>query len=374
MRRYHLEKMEFYKYRTDVKYAFVMHDERTYTEQIGENAFIEHLKVPKVYGNWEYRYLVKSKPMVGVLSRLDPDLIEIGSPYFMPRIVRKIVNEHHLKAKMIGFWHADFPVTYIKRFLEPLGNYMARSGESLAWRHARKQYNNMDGVIVSSRLIKDRMEINGLKNVDFIPLGVNSELFNPSQKDEVLINELKKGNHNRLLLFFPHRFSKEKGLDVLLEAYPLMCEQLELEPVLVVAGMGPYESLAKKAAERFEHVHLKGFIKEKEEMAKFYASADIGFALSKWETFGLSLLESLSSGLPLIAANDGAALEHIKLSQAGIVLDEVAPAAVAKAVVDLSKKEQSELKEKARAYAENLTWDHCFESQLELYRKVIAQK
>ncbi|MFT6883567.1 MAG: alpha-1,6-mannosyltransferase [Marinoscillum sp.] len=374
VRRYHLEKMEFYKDRSDVKYAFVMHDERTYTEQIGENAFIEHLQVPKVYGNWEYRYLVKSKPMVDVLCRLDPDLIEIGSPYFMPGIVRKIVGDHKLKAKMIGFWHADFPVTYIKRFLEPLGDYMAHSGESLAWRHARKQYNNMDGVIVSSRLIKNRMEENGLKNVDFIPLGVNSELFHPKQKDEKLISELKKGNPERLLLFFPHRFSKEKGLDVLLEAYPLICEQLDLEPVLVVAGKGPYETLAQKAADRFEHVHLKGFIKDKEEMAKYYASADIGFALSKWETFGLSLLESLSSGLPLIAANDGAALEHIQVSQAGIVLEEVTPNDVAKAVVDITKKDQFELKKMARAYAENLTWNQCFESQLELYRKVTAQK
>lgn len=373
VRRYHLEKMDFYRDRADANYAFVMHDESTFTEQIGPNAFIEHLKVPKVYGNWEYRYLTYSKPLEPVLKRLNPDVIEIGSPYFMPGIVRKIVRSNEMKAKMMGFWHADFPVTYVKRFLEKFGETAANTGEELAWKHARKQYNQMDGVMVSSQIIKNRMEHNGLKDVHFLPLGVNSELFHPKNRDELLINTLKKGVNERLLMFFPHRFSKEKGLDVILEAYPMMCEQLEHEPVLVIAGMGPYENLARQAAQKFEFVHLRGFIKEKSEMAAFYASADLGFALSKWETFGLSLLESLSSGLPLIAANDGAALEHIKTSEAGVVLDQVDPKTLADAVVKFSTENLEEKKLKARAYAEQLTWKNCFESQLELYRKISGE-
>lgn len=368
VRRYHLEKMDFYRDRTDVKYSFVMHDSHTYTEQIGENAYIEHLKVPKVYGNWEYRYLMRSGPLEPILKRIDPDVIEVGSPYFMPGIVQRIIRKNQLKARVFGFWHADFPVTYVRRFLESFGDIMANSGEKVAWAHARKQYNSMDGIIVSSQLIKGRMEENGLENVHFLPLGVNNELFHPKYRDALLINAMKKGNDKRLMLFFPHRFSKEKGLDVILEAYPLMCKKLEYEPVLVIAGMGPYEYLARKASQQFEFVHLHGFIGEKSEMAKFYASADLGFALSKWETFGLSLLESLSSGLPLIAANQGAALEHIRTSGAGVVLEAVTPEEVADAVVRFSQLNVPELKKKARGYAENLTWQKCFENQLTIYR------
>lgn len=368
VRRYHLEKMDFYRDRTDVRYAFVMHDERTYTEQIGENAYIEHLKVPKVYGNWEYRYLTSSKPLEPILTRLNPDVIEVGSPYFMPGIVQRIVRRNQLKASVLGFWHADFPVTYVRRFLESFGDLMAESGEKVAWSHARRQYNKMDGVMVSSRLIKDRMEANVINNVHFLSLGVNKELFHPKYRDEFLINTLKKDVPERLLMFFPHRFSKEKGLDVILEAYPLMCRQLTYEPVLVIAGMGPYEHLARRASQRYEHVHLRGFIDTKDEMARFYASADLGFALSRWETFGLSLLESLSSGLPLIAANEGAALEHISTSGAGLVLDAVNPQQVADAVVRFAQQDRSGMKQKARAYAENLSWEQCFEQQLKLYR------
>lgn len=368
VRRYHLEKMAFYKDRQDVKYSFVMHDSETWTEQIGENAFIEHLKVPKVYGNWEYRYLTRSAPLEPILRKINPDVIEVGSPYFMPGIVRKIVRKHGLKARTYGFWHADFPVTYVKRFMEPMGQGMANMGERMAWKYARKNYNQMDGVVVSSRLIMDRMEKNGLKNVHFLPLGVNEQLFNPGRRDVGLIAELKKGNQDRLLLFFPHRFSKEKGLDVILKAYPMICEGLDHEPVLIIAGAGPYEHLAREAGEKYEFVELRGFIEGKEEMARYYASADLGFALSKWETFGLSLLESLSSGLPLIAANEGAAYEHIDTSGAGTIIKEVTPEAVARAVIEFSLMNAEKMREKARAYAEPLTWESCFENQLAIYR------
>ncbi|HCX22867.1 MAG: glycosyl transferase family 1 [Flammeovirgaceae bacterium] len=370
VRRYHLEKMDFFKNQSEVKYHFIMHDEKTYSEQIGETSFIEHLRVPKVMGNWEYRYLVRSSPMEPILKQIDPDAIEIGSPYFMPGIVQKIIKKHQLKAKTYGFWHADFPVTYVKRFLDPISSQAGAKGEELAWRHARKYYNQMNGILASSELVIDRMRNNGLQNVHFLPLGVNSQLFHPNMKNQNLIDQYKVGNPNRLLMFFPHRFSKEKGLDLLIDAYPIMCEKLEIEPALVIAGIGPYEKMAREAAEKYEHVHFYGFIDSKEKMAEFYASADLGFALSKWETFGLSLLESMSSGLPLVAANDGAALEHVLRSEAGIVLNEHTPQDLAKSVCDLAKliAGQDNLRKAARNYAQNLTWENCFLQQLNIYQ------
>lgn len=369
VRRYHLEKMEFYKKCADVRYSFVMHDNRTFTEQIGENAFIEHLKVPKVMGNWEYRYLTSSAPLKPVLKRINPEVIEVGSPYFMPGIVHKIVSSNLPATKVFGYWHADFPVTYARRFLEPFSTKAGALGEKMAWKHARKHYNRMAGVFVGSELVMKRMNANGILNTHYLPLGVNSEVFHPRKKNEELILALKKGNTERLFLFFPHRFSKEKGLDILLKAYPLLCRSLAYEPVLVIAGKGPYEGLARSASEQYEFVHLKGFIGDRETMAAYYGSADLGFALSKWETFGLSLLESLSSGLPMIAANDGAAYEHIQKSGAGLVLNERTPDGLAKAIVDFSNiKGKEEMKSKARRYAEQFSWEACFEKQLAAYK------
>lgn len=369
VRRYHLEKMEYFKDRTDVKYVFIMHDSETYTEQIGPNAFVEHLKVPKVLGQWEYRYLAKSSKIAPLLVKHDPDVIEVGSPYLMPGIINRVVSKHTLKAKVFGFWHADFPVTYVKRFLSGFPFGIEKSGENIAWRKARKDYNRMTGVLASSEIILDRMHRNGIQNTHFVPLGVNEVLFNPDKKDDVLINELKAGEANRLIMFFPHRFCKEKGLDLLLEAYDSICEVLEVEPALVLAGMGPDIGAVKAAADLYEHVHFKGFIDNKEDMAAYYASSDLGFALSAWETFGLSLVEALSSGLPLIAAGDGAAKEHIDRSGAGIILDELSADCLSKSILEyIDRRDHDLLKLRARNYAKDLNWKNCFDKQLKIYK------
>ncbi len=247
MRRYHLEKMEYFKHRTDVKYVFIMHDDRTYTEQIGENACIEHLEVPKVMGNWEYRYLWKKEKLKPLLTKINPDIIEVGSPYFMPKMINALVKENNMKAKVFGFWHADFPVTYVKRFLSKMPFGIANFGEARAWNYAQKHYNRMAGVLASSQVIIDRMKENAMENVHFVPLGVDAVLFHPSKKDDDLIQKMKAGNPERLFMFFPHRFSYEKGVHLLLESYAQLCELLPVEPVLLFAGTGPSQPAVEEA-------------------------------------------------------------------------------------------------------------------------------
>lgn len=370
VRRYHLERMEYYKARTDVDYVFIMHDSRSYTEQIGPTAYIEHLKVPKVMGNWEYRYLVRKAPIEPLIVKHQPDIIEVGSPYIMPKIIHRIVKKHRLKAKLFGFWHADYPVTYVKRFLA--STPFAFSGEQIAWKHARKHYNRMEGVLVASEVIRERMIKNGIKNTHFTPLGVNKDLFHPNRKDEGLRHKLKAGDDERLILFFPHRFSKEKGLHILMEAYEKLVVKLDVEPTLILAGTGPYQNLAEAGASKHEHVHFVGFINGKEQMAAYYASADLGFALSSWETFGLSLIEAMSSGLPLIAADDGAAMEHIQASSAGFILPEVSVDHLVEAIVKFQNlTDKKTMKQAARTYAEKLSWENCFDKQLDIYQKSV---
>ncbi len=70
-------------------------------------------------------------------------------------------------------------------------------------------------------------------------------------------------------------------------------------------------------------------------MARHYASVDLGLALSGWETFGLSILESMACGNAQIGASTGAAAEHIRESGAGVVLKERTPQALADAIVEL---------------------------------------
>lgn len=115
VRRYHLQKMAFYEQQSEVHSIFIMPDESTYTEKKSEGLTIEHVKAFRFPGNWEYRFIWKQSQIKPILEKYKPDLIEVGSPYILPTVVRRTVESINLKTTLVGFWHADFPVTYVGR-------------------------------------------------------------------------------------------------------------------------------------------------------------------------------------------------------------------------------------------------------------------
>ncbi len=370
VRRYHLEKLSYYSNRNDVMYIFMMQDSSTYTEIINETTVIEHVKAFKVPGNWEYRFLTRSKPITTIINKHKPDVIEVGSPYVMPTLVKRALKKsHHNNSAIVGFWHADFPVTYVKRFFNRYNKVLAHVMESFAWAFARYTYRSMSMLLSSSTIVIDRMKQHGLQNIVHLPLGVDLELFNPIKRDSSLRAQFQDGEPNRQIIFFPHRFSDEKGLKVILEAYKVACKQLPIEPALVFAGTGPDLSIVEEHVKKYAHIHYVGFIRSTDTMAQWHASNDIGVALSSGETFGLSIVESLASGIPLIAVRDGAALEHAERSQAGIIVEPYNAQEVAEAIIAIVKHTNiQKLKQNARSYAETLSWDNCFSKQINFYQ------
>src|SRR5690606_11450028 len=173
-----------------------------------------------------------------VIRRHRPDVIEIGSPYLLPHRIRRALRGLPAGAsrpRLVGFWHADFPVTYIGRFFSRFGAATGRFAEGLAWRYARAVYNRFDAVLVPSRVILERLRAHGIRNLHHVPLGVDAETFTPARRDEARVRELKAGLPERLTIFFGHRFAEEKGLRTLLKAYPEMCRRLGHEPAIVFA-------------------------------------------------------------------------------------------------------------------------------------------
>ena len=375
VRHYHLQKMEYYQKKQDeFKLVFLMQDSYNKTEEISPTLTIEHVKAFKVPGKWwEYRFIYNAGHIKPYIKKFNADIIEVGSPYVLPAAVRRACDGLEKKPVLAGFWHADFPVTYIRRPFENINSFLAKRLETLAWAYARHEFKNYKGIQVSCKEVMQRMQNRGLQNLHWQPLGIDCELFAPNRKDNSLAEELKAKEPNRLTMFFPHRSCEEKGLSLLLNAYPIICEKLGLEPKLVFAGTGNKIHLVKQAVKKYEHIEYLGFVKSKEEMAKWNATCEIGFALSGWETFGFSILEGMASGQCLIGANTGAAAEHVGESGGGIILQEMTPAALAFAICEIAKNrdEMRAMGARGRAYAERFSWNACFEKQREFYRGLL---
>lgn len=375
VRRYHLQKMDFYKKQEDVLSVFVMPDSKNYTEKVSDSLIIEHVEAFRFPGNWEYRFIWKQSQIRPVLKKYRPDVIEVGSPYILPTVVRKAAKKIVPHAALLSFWHADFPITYVERpVANKFGKALGTFCRKVAFWYARQEFRRFDGVQVSCKEVMNRLDKNGLPKSHWIPLGCDIQMFNPSKRDEELVAKLKDGNPNRLTIFFPHRFCEEKGIELLLGAYDLLSKKLNCEPALVLAGTGPYLPQVKDAVQKYHRIQYAGFIKSADEMARHYSSVDLGLALSGWETFGLSILESMACGNAQVGAATGAAAEHVLESHAGEILKERTAQSLADAIIDLYHSDLKQKKLNARAYAEKFSWDDCFKRQLELYKQIAKQK
>ena len=98
------------------------------------------------------------------------------------------------------------------------------------------------------------------------------------------------------------RVSYEKNIQAILAALPAVLEE-NPDVKLVVAGDGPYLSDLKAQAKRLNIIDVVIFtgMIAPSETALYYKAADFFISASTSETQGLTYLESLASGTPIIA-------------------------------------------------------------------------
>ncbi|MFO7566865.1 MAG: glycosyltransferase [Enhygromyxa sp.] len=374
VRRYELEKARVLGDRPDVNFVFALPDRTTWTERRSRNVVFEHIG-HTLPSPGEYRNIVLPGELRRVIERHSPDVIECGSPIFLPPLMRAVTAKLERKPAIVGFWHADFPRTYTGLGMRLIHPKLEPWGERFGWWWMQKALRDFDAMFVASRWVGRGLMGHGIDRLYYTPLGVDSETFNPKRRDRELVDRFSAGNPKRAILFFPHRLSEEKGVRNMLAAYELLTRRLDPVPALVFAGTGPDRPLVEQAVARHEHVHFVGYLESRELLAKHFASSDICPSLSKFETFGLSTAEAMASGLAIVAADQGCAAELVEDAGAGLTVPYNDSPALADAIIELIR--EGRLPERGaagRAYAQGLTWDAAFERELRFYREIIAAK
>ncbi|PRQ05309.1 GDP-mannose-dependent alpha-mannosyltransferase [Enhygromyxa salina] len=374
VRRYELEKARVLGEREGVRFVFALPGKTSTSERISDNVVFEHIG-DSLPSRGQYRNIVISRGLRRVVERHRPDVIECGSPIFLPPLVQRASAKLEPRPALVGFWHADFPRTYTGLGMRLIHPALEPAGERLGWRWMRRAFRKFDGIFVASRWVGRNLMRNGLDRLYYTPLGVDSETFTPARRDPELVERFRGGHPDRKILFFPHRFSEEKGLRNLLSAYATLRERVTPEPALVFAGTGPEQARVEDAVAANEHVHFVGYLDSRELLARHFASCDICPCLSKFETFGLSTAEALAAGLAVVAADEGSAGELVEDCGGGLTVPYNDSAALADAIVTLVEDGQlDERGRRGRAYAQQLTWDATFDRELRFYREIVARK
>jgi glycosyltransferase involved in cell wall biosynthesis len=199
---------------------------------------------------------------------------------------------------------------------------------SWVWPFVRRFHRPSAGVMVSTDRLKRELAEQGITNTVRWSRGVDTELFRPRSKDFL--------SFPRPIYLSVGRVAAEKNLDAFLS--------LDLDGTKVVVGDGPALGMLKRkypAAQFLGEAHG-------EELAKFYAAADVTVFSSTTDTFGLVLLESLACGVPVAALPVAGPLDVIGDSGAGVLDTDLGRAARQALQID---------PEICRAHAQEFSWE-----------------
>jgi glycosyltransferase involved in cell wall biosynthesis len=275
----------------------------------------------------------------------DKEAARISSCYFLPEYVT-----HYLKS------------------LPPVDKAL----QWFIWRYITTNLNRYDHVIFSTQTQQKIFEEHGLNaRATSISNGVDNTRYMPGP--EIMNGIVRKYNlpAGRRLLFVS-RLMKDKRLDLLIQALPLIREKSPAH--LVVVGRG--DELANLQALAVEvgvadYVHFLGYVPESD-LPEIYRACDIFAIASICEVQSIPALQAAATGLPIVAANAAALPELVSDEKNGYLVPPGDIRAIARAVnriledPERARQMGRESLRISRSHAERYTFD-TYES---LYQKL----
>ena len=161
-------------------------------------------------------------------------------------------------------------------------------------------YRSSSGVFVYSMTGKDNLLSMGVKpnNIQVVNNSINKSEYGYLSSDY----SYKTPENGTFSILFCGRITKEKKLEVLLQALAYMKQKYALQLRCKIVGGGGYDFL-QKMADELDILDIVDFVGEKygEELFKYFQSANIFIYPGG---IGLSLLQALSFGLPVITTDN----------------------------------------------------------------------
>lgn len=140
-----------------------------------------------------------------------------------------------------------------------------------------------------------------------IPNGVDTSLFRPLPEElRMRIRTSYKIPEDRICILYVGRMDRHKGQLEIIKLWFIVDGKIRKRLHIFLVGTGQLESKLLEMSRKYgiPLTHLKYV--PYSELVKIYNSADIYVSLSSVEGFGLSVLEAMACGLPVVAWNTGA--------------------------------------------------------------------
>ena len=204
------------------------------------------------------------------IAEVNPDYIHIATEGPLGLWARKYLSLYNIRHNTA--YHTKFPEGLKKLFGIP---------EWITWRFVRWFHKHSGRVLTTTDSMVQELYSHGFRG-EVVPWtrGVDRTIFRSDLREEF------PGKY----LLCVSRVSKEKNLEDFFELdYPGYQK--------IMVGDGPMLETYRK---RYPDVHFTGF-KTGVDLARYYANAEVFVFPSRWETFGIVMIESMACGTPVAA-------------------------------------------------------------------------
>jgi glycosyltransferase involved in cell wall biosynthesis len=221
------------------------------------------------------------------------------------------------------------------------------------------------GMITVARALKDKLVSLGVPagRIEVFRNGVDLQLFRPVDRE----GWRRRLGFRRTTLLSVGNLVPLKGHDLAIWALRLLPE-LDL----VIIGNGPERAalgaLARESGVS-DRVTFAGAMAQ-EDLRHYYGAADALVLASSREGWANVLLESMACGTPVIASNVGGTPDVVTALEAGLMMAERTPEALADAVRGLFARYPD--RGATRRYAEGFSWAETTAGQLRLFNRILS--
>jgi glycosyltransferase involved in cell wall biosynthesis len=262
-----------------------------------------------------WRYLLPYMPIYFARLPLDDYDLVVSSSHACAVNVRPREDATHVCYCYSPIRYVWMPETDGERVSGARGAGLRAVTSWLRHRDARAS-KRVDSYVAISEAVRQRIGSFYERDATVIHPPVDIDAFSPADKDPTSF-------------LWVHRLVPYKRPEVVMEAFRgLPCQ-------LTMVGVGPLEQRLRSQLP--PNVQLRGWI-DREELAELYSRA-AGFIHVGEEDFGISMVEALAAGTPVIAVDAGGARDIVRHGIDGLLIAEPTVAGVRAAVGELRERD-----------------------------------
>ncbi|RAP33502.1 hypothetical protein DID77_02960 [Candidatus Marinamargulisbacteria bacterium SCGC AG-439-L15] len=288
----------------------------------------------------EYRLVMPYSKKLKKFSELNIDVIHAQTPFSMGYLAGYLGKKY--KIPVVHTYH-----TFFMEYVHYVPLLPKKWMKKWATGESRRFCNRCKAIVVpSSEMKSPLLEYGVTVPIDVIPTGVTPPVVSEQDKNTFLKESGISASDN--LLVFAGRLGLEKNIYFLFEAFAQILKRVPQSKLLIIGDGPERENLESKIKKHglSSAVVFTGYLSREDVFTALSASKCLLFP-SKTETQGLTVVESLSVGTPVVCINEMGVRDVLENEKGGFLTEDSIDDYVEKTVLLLENESIYQEKKKA---------------------------